>query len=199
MNGRDPNATYRIGLLVAIGVIALAAVGGAALRPESAVNIIGFCSVVVVALIGMLQNLKVAERVEAVASELGTSTSRQDGKLEGVSKTVKSTSQTVDLIHTLTNSAMLEQKWLVAVADKNLALSSKDPKDAEKAAESMQRYELHKQQQDEMLANAGKKTAGLVAATEKVAEVATTLRQAVDAVPEKTANKVVEKLDGKTP
>lgn len=64
------NGSSQKGILVVIGVVVAAGVIGAAVAQESTVQILGFCSLIAVALLGLLQQMRTADQAETTAKKV---------------------------------------------------------------------------------------------------------------------------------
>jgi len=91
------NGTTQTAILVAIGIVTLTGVGGVVLAQSNATQIIGFCTMIDVSLLGLLQQTKAAARVSDVKQTLDYTTIAQAFKLEQVAAKVEE-------VHKATNS-----------------------------------------------------------------------------------------------
>lgn len=181
------NGTARISILVSLGVTVVVGVAGAAFARDNATQIIGFCSVVSVSLLGMLQQIGTAakletvaekaavaaEKVEEVKTTLVKSDEKTDRKLEAIAETGEST-------HRLVNSAMTLQLRLNKLTTQRLATLTQDPLDVEAAKLATQQLDEHEKKNalvDEK--NEAAKTSAKPASTKDV----TTILEAIKEVP----------------
>ncbi len=147
-------------VLVAIVVIVAAGIVGVIWSPANTVQILGFCTLITVSLLALLQRDKVAqvladkvagtaegvaEKVTLRAAELKSALAESDEKklvrLEAMNKTVEAT-------HQLVNSGALIQLRLTAVLSRRLAELTKAPEDAlaaDRAEELVRQQEVLQQ------------------------------------------------------
>lgn len=74
------DTTSKNSILIAIGVVAAMGVVGSIASPANTTQILGFCTMICVALLGLLQNIKVAEKLD-------TTVAAADKKLESIEAT----------------------------------------------------------------------------------------------------------------
>ncbi len=91
-NGNGTNgglATQSTAILVAIGVVVVAGVFSAALAHDNAGQIIGFCSLIAVSLLGLLQQARAAAKTDEVKAVLETSQAKVAEKTALVAQTLQ--------------------------------------------------------------------------------------------------------------
>ena len=160
--------------------------GYAVIIGSACLGVGGIVTSVVTLVIGFLERGRAAERetariereaaaareVKEVKTTLQESTARQDAKLDGIADVgVKA--------HTLANSETLARKKKYAEKCEAMAAVTGKPEDVREAELSRQEYEEHRKTHEVMEARDRDKT---------------DIREALKAVPEKTAVKVVEKI-----
>ena len=109
-------------ILVALGFVVATGVIGSVVSPVNIVSILGFCSVVVVSLLGMIKANETSDKVAEVKVDLAKTSEDQAVKLDKIE-------ETGDKVHTLVNSNMGVQLKLTSVAMARIAELTKDPMD----------------------------------------------------------------------
>lgn len=126
---RALNGASQKGILITLGVTVTAGVLGASQSAENAVQILGFCSLVCVSLLGLLAQIRTVEKLEVVAEKAEVAAVKvEEVKTALVEKDVKTESK-LDSIHSLVDGAMSNQLRISWVALKRVAELTKLPED----------------------------------------------------------------------
>lgn len=132
------NSLSQNGILVAIAVTLVVAVGGAVLAPspESVATILGLCAVVITNLIGMLKQDAAAAKQEIAAAKIDVAAAKVDEVKTALIASDKNTAAVLTNIavtgektHTLVNSNMGVQLTISAVALRRVADLTHEPED----------------------------------------------------------------------
>ena len=118
-------------ILVALGFVVAVGVIGSVFSPVNIVSILGFCSVVVVSLLGMIKANETSEKVGEVKTDLAKSNELHGSELTKIK-------ETGEKVHTLVNSNMGVQLRLNATLSRRVADLTTDYEEkrlATKAAE----------------------------------------------------------------
>src|SRR5688500_18735247 len=86
-------------ILIALGFTVDTGVIGSALSPSNVIQILGFCGIVTVSLVGLVKSSEVADRVETVKVDLAKNSEETTAKLIKIE-------ETGEKVHTLVNSNM---------------------------------------------------------------------------------------------
>jgi len=139
-------------LLIAVCFVAIGGVIGSVVSPPSMVQIFGFCTLICVTLLGLLQNSLAAEKVEKVAAKaeelkqtMEEANSATTAKLEQIAKVG-------EIIHDLTNSGALAQKETLMITAEAKAEITHGVTDIEAAKRARGDFEQHKLQQEQVTA-----------------------------------------------
>jgi hypothetical protein len=113
-------------LLLALGFIVATGVVGSILSPSNTIQILGFCGIASVGLLGMIKADTVAEKVEQVRVDQVKTNEVQVGKLTKIE-------ETGEKVHTLVNSNMGVQLRLNAALSRQVANLTINPEEKEAA------------------------------------------------------------------
>jgi hypothetical protein len=159
-------ATSQVSILIALGVVVLAAITAVVIAPSSTVQILGFSAVVVAGLFQQLQTVnkldaaatkveevktvaaasakKTAAAADEVKGTLAASNAQTKEALEGIAKVGQESQKTGEAVHILVNSAMSDALEAASVALRRIAELTQNPDDimaAESAEVSFRRHE----------------------------------------------------------
>jgi hypothetical protein len=154
ISGRNgwANGAGQKAILVALGVVVALGVLGASFAHETSVQILGFCSLVTVALLGMLQQRGSAARAEQQMDRVETRAVTTASNVEKVKDVLATKTDTfdhkLDAIHVLVNNSMsvvlkdrAADRALIASLrgtdeDKQAALAARQASDAHEAKQA---------------------------------------------------------------
>lgn len=144
---RDTADMIQTTILVVIGIVAVSGIFGVILAHDHAVQIIGFCSLICVSLLGLLQQQRVAVKAEEVADKVEqVQTVLQMTDAETRIK-LNSLVKVADDTHTLVNNNMAIQLRLNAELSKWKADQTKKVEDIEAATMAEKLYTEHEGKQ----------------------------------------------------
>ena len=128
-------------ILIALGFTVATGVIGSVLSPSNVIQILGFCGIVTVSLVGLVKSSEVADRVETVKVDLAKSSEETTAKLIKIE-------ETGEKVHTLVNSNMSIQLKLGMELSEFKAATTKRPEDIQAAKLARSMYEEHVKKQD---------------------------------------------------
>lgn len=130
--------------------IAAATIAGVVQVPSQTVPIIGFGTLIVMQILGLLQGARAAGHVSDVAvraEAVAVAVKASDSKVAHIEAVTEHTQQTVQAVHTLVNSATGVQLKLNAVMARRLASLTKLAPDDIAATEAERLYDEHQAKQ----------------------------------------------------
>ncbi len=120
--------TIQVSVLIAIGVVIITGVVGAVASPGNTTQIIGFCTLAVVSLLGIFQQMRTAlvanergEETKQAALSAATKVEAVKVALDHHDDKLVDLKKTTDDVHILVNSAMAKQLKLVALLARRIA------------------------------------------------------------------------------
>lgn len=128
--------------LVLVVVIVVAGVG-VVLQPAQATQVLGFCSLIAVSLLSLLQGTKAARKVEDVAIAARVSAR----KVDNLTAVAEHTQTVTNATHVLVNSNMAAQMKIAEVALRRVAELTRHPDDIAAADLAERTYLEHQKKQ----------------------------------------------------
>jgi hypothetical protein len=127
-------------ILLALGFVVATGVIGSVLSPSNVIQILGFCGIVTVSLVGLVKQNDTADRVAEVKVDLARTSETQGVQLEKIAETSEKT-------HTLVNSNMGIQLKLGMELSEFKAVTTGKSEDIQASKLARTMYEEHVKKQ----------------------------------------------------